>query len=318
MRGIWLLLLVFLGELPSARAQSVQTPASPALVAGDGAEVVLPALQARRKSGPTPLAQFVNTVTAPWRLVSGYLSGDCGRAVPTLDDLARMAPGTVTPAETTAAKIVAEETGAKWRRAAVRYLGTVDHHYYPEAEAALVAALRADRNELVRLEAAQALATAGFSAVRTVEDAASGRDRQRTGRQPCRDVRTGQSRRHGGIATLRKSRRRRAPRPDTSDASPPCPRGRNGWHSIGKLCRSGAGDSSASPRHSWRANFRRKLRAPASTSPRSVAGGRNLFQQWIHAGSSREAPDLPRTAPTPPATAARTIGLTPIGQVPGE
>jgi hypothetical protein len=39
----------------------------------------------------------------------------------------------------------------------VRYLGTVDCHWYPEAEAALVAALRTDTNECVRLEAALAL-----------------------------------------------------------------------------------------------------------------------------------------------------------------
>ena len=66
-------------------------------------------------------------------------------------------PVNVTPAEAAAGKIKAEEAGAKNRRAAVRYLGTVDWHYYPEAEAALIAALRADRNELVRIEAAHSL-----------------------------------------------------------------------------------------------------------------------------------------------------------------
>jgi hypothetical protein len=39
----------------------------------------------------------------------------------------------------------------------VRYLGTVDCRRYPEAEAALVASLRGDENECVRLEAALAL-----------------------------------------------------------------------------------------------------------------------------------------------------------------
>jgi hypothetical protein len=45
-----------------------------------------------------------------------------------------------------------EEAGA--RREAVRYLGTVDCRYWPEAEEALINALRADRIECVRYEAA--------------------------------------------------------------------------------------------------------------------------------------------------------------------
>jgi hypothetical protein len=68
------------------------------------------------------------------------------------------APAAMTLAEIAAVKIKGEEAGAKNRRAAVHYLGTLEWHYYPEAEEALVAALRADRNEQVRLEAAQALA----------------------------------------------------------------------------------------------------------------------------------------------------------------
>jgi hypothetical protein len=43
------------------------------------------------------------------------------------------------------------------RRLDVRYLGTVDCRYWPEAEEALINALRADRNECVRLEAAWSL-----------------------------------------------------------------------------------------------------------------------------------------------------------------
>ncbi|HMP18225.1 MAG TPA: HEAT repeat domain-containing protein, partial [Gemmatales bacterium] len=46
---------------------------------------------------------------------------------------------------------------AKARRAAVRYLGTLDCRYYPEAEGALIAALRTDGVECVRWEAALVL-----------------------------------------------------------------------------------------------------------------------------------------------------------------
>jgi hypothetical protein len=60
-------------------------------------------------------------------------------------------------AEGLAAAIKAEEADAKARRAAARYLGTVDCHYFPEVSKALAGLLRADRNECVRWEAAMAL-----------------------------------------------------------------------------------------------------------------------------------------------------------------
>lgn len=77
---------------------------------------------------------------------------------PTRDEVTRMSSdGFHTQAEITAAKIKIEESQAKARCAAVKYLGTVDFHYYPEAETGLVSALRADRSESVRYEAALAL-----------------------------------------------------------------------------------------------------------------------------------------------------------------
>ncbi len=79
-------------------------------------------------------------------------------AIPTREDLARMlADGGYSPAEITAVKIKIDESQAKAREAAVRYLATVDCHYHPDAEAGLIAALRADRVESVRYEAAVAL-----------------------------------------------------------------------------------------------------------------------------------------------------------------
>ena len=77
---------------------------------------------------------------------------------PTKSDVARMiADGNHSPAEITAAKIKIDEMQGRARCAAVKYLATVDCHYYPEAEAGLLAALRADRVEAVRLEAATSL-----------------------------------------------------------------------------------------------------------------------------------------------------------------
>lgn len=69
-----------------------------------------------------------------------------------------IAAGDYSLAEISAAKIKIDESQANTRRAAVRFLGTVDCHYYPEAELGLIAALRADRVEGVRFEAALAIA----------------------------------------------------------------------------------------------------------------------------------------------------------------
>src|SRR5207302_11473959 len=73
---------------------------------------------------------------------------------PNMDDLKNKPPE---GAEGAAALIQKSEMEAKARRTAVKYLGTVDCHFFPEAEAALINALRTDTNECVRLEAALAL-----------------------------------------------------------------------------------------------------------------------------------------------------------------
>ncbi|MBI2808375.1 MAG: hypothetical protein HYX68_25590 [Planctomycetes bacterium] len=91
-------------------------------------------------------------------------------SVPTREDVARMiADGGYSPAEITAAKIRMDDAQAVHRQAAVRYLGTVDCLYYPEAELGLLAALRADRSEGVRHEAALAIANGRGTTQRLLE-----------------------------------------------------------------------------------------------------------------------------------------------------
>ena len=88
----------------------------------------------------------------------------------TRDDVARMVQdGGFSPAEIAAAKVKLDEMQAQSRQAAVKYLATVDCHYYPEAEASLIAALRADRSEAVRLEAATALGNSRGVTVRILD-----------------------------------------------------------------------------------------------------------------------------------------------------
>ncbi len=102
----------------------------------------------------SPLGQMLGNMMRPASLLSGGM-------IPPL-----CPPNAVNPADLAkpsdsalgaAARIKADEAEAGARKAAVRYLGTVDCRYWPEAQDALVTALRADRNECVRFEAALAL-----------------------------------------------------------------------------------------------------------------------------------------------------------------
>jgi hypothetical protein len=67
------------------------------------------------------------------------------------------------------ARIKKDEADARARCANVRYLGTVDWLRYPEAEKALILALRTDHNEGVRSEAALALGNGPFCSKEVIE-----------------------------------------------------------------------------------------------------------------------------------------------------
>ncbi len=106
----------------------------------------------RRKMCNAPCGQMLNSMTLPLSTMSGGIIPSFCPQMPSAKDLAQ--PGVAGAADN--AKKDALE--AKARRAAVRYLGTLDCRYYPEAEIALIAALRSDRIECVRMEAAIAFA----------------------------------------------------------------------------------------------------------------------------------------------------------------
>jgi hypothetical protein len=103
------------------------------------------------------IGQFINNMMMPASLATGGLLGPLcpGPNEPNPADLAKP----VTGAQGAAAKIKAEEAQAKAKIAAIEYLATVDCRYYPEAEAALINGLRAEKNECVRLAAAKAFAS---------------------------------------------------------------------------------------------------------------------------------------------------------------
>lgn len=111
-----------------------------------------PQLEAcRQKKCATPCGQFINKMTMPLTaFTGGIIPPYCG-LMPSPADLADQG------AVGAAAKIKAEEAQAKARKAAMRYLGTVDCSRFPDAQDALIKGLRGDTNECVRFEAALAL-----------------------------------------------------------------------------------------------------------------------------------------------------------------
>jgi len=115
------------------------------------------------------LGRMCDSMATPLRLASGGLVPRFCCDVPSREELACMSPDSCSLAEMVAAKIKRDEADACTRRSAVRFLGTVDCHYYHEAEEALIAHLRADQNECVRLEAAQVLARGCCCTSRIIE-----------------------------------------------------------------------------------------------------------------------------------------------------
>jgi hypothetical protein len=105
----------------------------------------------------SPFGTMANSmVTGPLGAVTGgFLPTLC--PPPTAAQAAALANQPGAGAQSAAAKIQADEAGAKARVAAVEYLGTVDCSRWPEASDALVKALLEDHNECVRFAAAKAL-----------------------------------------------------------------------------------------------------------------------------------------------------------------
>ena len=105
----------------------------------------------RRQAARTPLGQLRAKIREPFSKLTGGVIPPFAPKTPSVAELKD--PGAVGAA----AKAKLDRAGAEERIKAIKYLATLDCHYWPEAEDALIGALRADRNECVRYEAAVAL-----------------------------------------------------------------------------------------------------------------------------------------------------------------
>ncbi len=101
----------------------------------------------------TQLGQMVNNGMAPLSTFTGGVIPQCCPPF-SASDLLNSPAGSVSGV---AAAVAKDEAEAKARIQAIRYLANVDCRYWPEAQDALRTALREDRVECVRFEAALAL-----------------------------------------------------------------------------------------------------------------------------------------------------------------
>ena len=122
----------------------------------------------------TPAGQMLNSMTQPLTFATGGIIPPFCPIIPSAADLAKPGVGGAADA------IKKDALEAKVRREKVRFLGTVDCRYYPDAVGALTAALRTDGSECVRYEAALALSRGCCCNQKTIdalEASVSGTDR---------------------------------------------------------------------------------------------------------------------------------------------
>jgi hypothetical protein len=165
--------ILTIGTLLTVGAATVlaQVPAAPAVPAQASGIVGLVQMAAaaakacKAKLCACPLGQMITNAGKPLNTALGGLL--CPPCCPPVnqDDLKK---SPLLP-DGACAKIMQEELDMPKRRKAIQCLARADCHWWPEAEAALIAGLRADRNECVRLEAAKALANGCCCTRRTIE-----------------------------------------------------------------------------------------------------------------------------------------------------
>jgi len=161
----------------TATAPATPSPAAAAPTAAPAAALPRPGIfsalgtrcqKCKARLKHSALGKLLKNAKGPLSTMTGGLVAPAG-AHAAAHDPAGGPPPPPPPAVGAAAKIKKEQAAAAARREAVRYLSTVDCHWYPEAEKALIASLRTDRSECVRYEAALALNSGCCCTTGTIE-----------------------------------------------------------------------------------------------------------------------------------------------------
>lgn len=117
----------------------------------------------RRSLCDSPAGALMGAAISPVSKLTGGLIPPLCSPVPTLGEL--LDPGVIGANS----KVKQDKANAEKRKKAIEELAGVDCHYWPEAEDALIGALRADRNECVRHTAALALQRGCCCTKKTIE-----------------------------------------------------------------------------------------------------------------------------------------------------
>ncbi|MCI0680631.1 MAG: hypothetical protein L0Y71_00890 [Gemmataceae bacterium] len=169
-RSYWIALFMGPALIASAWAQVPGIPTAPGIPAAPAAPAAAaprniwsfftrtPEQKAAHKDCfcNSPLGKMATSAIGPISAFSGGLIGQDRCAQKAIEDILSD-PAKEGSAEAVAAGIKKSEAEAKARRAAVRFLGTVDCSRFPDAEGVLIKSLLEDTNECVRYEAALAL-----------------------------------------------------------------------------------------------------------------------------------------------------------------
>ena len=264
----------------------------------------------------TPLGKLLNGLVQPIEFATGgVIPAPCpGPNAPARkpDDTGGSSEGPPGPQDAAEA-IKQDQAQAKARAEAVRYLATVPCHYYPEAEVALITALRTDRSECVRWEAAHALAQGCCCTKKTIEAlkiAAEGSQRDGNPREMSIRVRVEAINALQHCLAVHGEALAAPQRPEKPDAAPetiptpPLPRrpeSPRGGESDSQAARAEAGVRFASYYESVEGRPARELVAEARhlvelTQPVAVQqgeprGGKSLFELWMRAKARPAAPD---------------------------
>ncbi len=155
----FLLACAIFGSSLAPRAATAQVvvpaaPAAPGAIGGCLGSLIALDAAIKAKCCNSPLGKMLSGAMAPIScLTGGVICNPCDACAP----------------PNAAAAIKKDQAAMKARRAMIRFLGTVDCHYYPEAQKALLSALRCDRSPCVRWEAAHSLANGCCCSQATIE-----------------------------------------------------------------------------------------------------------------------------------------------------
>ena len=162
-------------SVPSAPPVPTAAPAAPAGFMGKCTSCISSLGGCFKGCCNTPLGKLINGAFQPIEMATGgVIPAPCpGPNDPSKKGGGGGADGSAgggPPGPQQAAEAIKKDQAqAKARVEAVKYLATVPCHYYPEAEAGLILALRTDRSECVRWEAAHALAQGCCCTKKTIE-----------------------------------------------------------------------------------------------------------------------------------------------------